>query len=104
MMSQSTSQQFIQTNPNNILITGSTGFIGTKLIQKFSERGYTVTGMSRREMDNQPGIKYVKADVFNPEELEKTMEGIEVAYYLLHSMEGDSKHWEEFAYSIWLCP
>ena len=96
-MSQITKTRFKQSNPNSILITGATGFIGSKLIQKFSEKGYTITGMSRQEMDNKAGIKYVKADVFNPEELEKAMEGIEVAYYLLHSMEGDSKHWKEFA-------
>ena len=95
-MSQMTKTRFKQSSPHNILITGATGFIGAKLIQKFSEKGYTVTAMSRRQIDNQPGIRYVKADVFNPEELESAMKGIEVAYYLLHSMEGESKHWEEF--------
>ena len=96
-MSQMTKTRFKQSRPHNILITGATGFIGSKLIQKFSKRGNTVTAMSRQDMENQPAIKYVKADVFNSTELEKAMEGIEVAYYLLHSMEGDSKHWQEFA-------
>ncbi len=96
-MSQITQTKFKQSSPHSILISGATGFVGSKLIQRFSKKGYTITGMSRRGMENQPGIKYVKADVFNLEELEKAMDGIEVAYYLLHSMEGDSKHWQEFA-------
>ena len=41
-------------------------------------------------------MKYVKADVFDLEELTKAMEGVEIAYYLLHSMEG--RRWrQEFA-------
>ncbi len=96
-MSQLTTAKFNQSTPYSILVSGSTGFIGTKLIQKLIERGYTVTGMTRQSLDNKKGINYVKADVFNLEELEKAMEGTEIAYYLLHSMEGDSKHWQEFA-------
>ena len=86
MISQLTSQKFIQTKSNNILITGATGFIGSKLIQKFSEKGYTISGMSRHELENKSGIKYVKADVFNTEELEKAMEGIEVAVLEKHGI------------------
>lgn len=96
-MSQLTTTKFNQSKSYSILVSGSTGFIGTKLIQKLIERGYTVTGMTRQSLDNKKGINYVKADVFNLEELEKAMEGTEIAYYLLHSMEGDSKHWQEFA-------
>jgi uncharacterized protein YbjT (DUF2867 family) len=96
-MSQLTTTKFKQSNPNNILVTGATGFIGTKLIQRLSEIGYTITGMSRQKLDDNKRIKYVKADVFNPDELIKAMDGVEVGFYLLHSMEGDSKHWQEFA-------
>jgi len=31
------------------------------------------------------------------EELEKALQGVEVAYYLVHSMEGDKNQWKEFA-------
>jgi uncharacterized protein YbjT (DUF2867 family) len=96
-MSQLTSTKFKQANPFSILVSGATGFIGSKLIHSLSEKGYTVSGMSRRKLDDEDGVKYVKADVFNLEELQSAMDGVEVAFYLLHSMEGDSKHWEEFA-------
>ena len=96
-MSQLTSAKFKQNKPYNILVTGATGFIGSKLIHSLSEKGYTILGMSRRKLEDEKEVKYLKADVFNLEELQKAMDGVEVAFYLLHSMEGDSKHWEEFA-------
>ena len=96
-MSQLVGTRFKQSNPYSILVTGATGFIGSKLIQKLSDSGYTITGMSRQKLEDKKGVKYVEADVFNLAELQNAMNGIEVAFYLLHSMEGDSKHWQEFA-------
>ena len=87
----------IQTKPYSILVTGSTGFIGSKLVEKLTQNGYSVKGMSRRQIPDKQGVKYVKADAFNPDELETCLEGVEIAFYLLHSMEGDKKNWQEFA-------
>ena len=87
----------IQTKPYNILVTGSTGFIGSKLIEKLVEKGYSVKGMSRKPIPDQKRVKFVKADVFNPDELQTCLDGVEIAFYLLHSMEGDKKNWKEFA-------
>lgn len=89
--------KFIQTNPYSILVTGATGFIGTKLVEKLTQNGYSVKGMSRQEIQDKPGVKFVKADVFNTDELQTCLEGVEIAFYLLHSMEGDKKNWKEFA-------
>lgn len=89
--------KFIQTKPYSILVTGATGFIGSKLVEKLGQNGYTVKGMSRQKISDKPGVKYVKADVFNPDELQTCLKGVEIAFYLLHSMEGDKKNWKEFA-------
>ena len=89
--------KFKQSQSYNILVTGATGFIGSKLVQTLTERGYTVKGMTRKQLEERRRVKYVKADVFNSNELQNSMTGVEVAYYLLHSMEGDVKHWKEFA-------
>ena len=83
--------------PYSILVTGATGFIGSRLISYLSSKGYFVKGMSRRKLDDSANIKYVQADVFDPKQLETALQGIEVAYYLLHSMEGSKEHWKEFA-------
>ena len=86
-----------QSSPFSIMVTGATGFIGTRLVSLLSSNGYTVTGLSRKKLNNTKNIKYVQSDVFDKEQLIKSMQGIEVAYYLLHSMEGDKSEWQEFA-------
>ncbi len=88
--------KYIQTKPYSILVTGATGFIGSKLIQKLVQNGYSVKGMSRQKIPDKQGVKFVKADAFNPDELQTCLEGVETAFYLLHSMEGDTKNWKEF--------
>lgn len=81
----------------SILVTGATGFIGSRLISTLASSGFTVKGMSRRKLSDTHNVKYVQADVFDVEQLEKAMIGIDIVYYLLHSMEGDKEHWREFA-------
>ena len=93
-------QQSIDTTKNksySIMVTGATGFIGTRLISHLSKLGYSVKGISRREIPDTTNVKYVKADVFDVTQLENALTGIEVAYYLLHSMEGNKDQWKEFA-------
>lgn len=83
--------------PFSILVTGATGFIGSRLISSLVSNGYTVTGLSRKKLNDDKKIKYVQADVFNFDELKNAMSGIDTAFYLLHSMEGDKGDWQEFA-------
>jgi len=83
--------------PYSILVTGATGFIGTRLISSLSSSGYTVKGMSRKKLPDKKNVKYIQTDVFDLDQLEKAMTGIDVAFYLLHSMEGNKDHWKEFA-------
>ena len=96
-MSQQSTDSESKHKPYNILVTGATGFIGARLISHFSKLGYTVKGMSRKNIPDTPNVKYVQADVFDASQLENALAGIEVAYYLLHSMEGNKDHWKEFA-------
>jgi uncharacterized protein YbjT (DUF2867 family) len=42
-------------------------------------------------------VKIVNADVTNYQQVVKAMSGIDVAFYLIHSMEGSSKEWKKFA-------
>src|SRR5687767_7226351 len=48
--------------------------------------------------DDDEHIRIVKADVSNNEQLARVMsEQIDIAYYLVHSMEGTSKQWKKFS-------
>jgi len=79
------------------MVTGATGFIGSRLVSLLSSNGYTVTGLTRQKLSDTQNVKYIQADVFDNDELDESMQGIEVAYYLLHSMEGSKSEWQEFA-------
>lgn len=86
-----------QSTPLSILVTGATGFIGSRLVSVLSSSGYTVKGLSRKKLADTKNVKYIQADVFNLEQLKSAMHGIDIAYYLLHSMEGNKSEWQEFA-------
>ena len=96
-ISQQHPRNGIKNTPYSIMVTGATGFIGARLISHLSKIGYSIKGMSRRNIPDTPNVKYVQANVFDAEQLEKALSGIEIAYYLLHSMEGSKDHWKEFA-------
>ena len=88
--------KFKQNKPYSILVTGATGFIGSKLVSRLTDSGYTVKAMSRRDISDTSRVKFVKADALDEGGLENVLDGVEVAYYLLHSMEGHKKDWENF--------
>lgn len=88
---------FSQSSPFSILVSGATGFIGSRLISFLSASGYTVKGLSRKKLSDNKNVKYIQADVFDLDQLKHSMKGIEIAYYLLHSMEGNKDEWQEFA-------
>ena len=77
-----------------ILLTGATGFVGGRLLHALTARGMSVRCLvrSRRRFEGQvtadQDIEIVVGDLFDPDTLTSALEGIEVAYYLVHSMGG----------------
>jgi uncharacterized protein YbjT (DUF2867 family) len=71
----------------NILLTGITGYIGSRLVTRLRSDGHEVRGLSRRGGPAPPGATIVAGDALSGDGLERAMDGIEVAYYLIHSME-----------------
>jgi uncharacterized protein YbjT (DUF2867 family) len=82
-----------------ILVTGATGTIGGKLIPRLVAKGHQVTCITRvperLDLYNWTGVNVVKADVLELESLRQVMQGMEVAYYLIHSMGGGKKGFVE---------
>lgn len=78
-----------------VLVTGATGYVGGRLIPALLAHGYDVRAMARRpeEARNRlPGeVELVRGDVFDSESLAAALDGIDVAFFLVHSMgaEGD---------------
>ena len=74
--------------PYSVLGSGATGFIGSRLASHVDANGVSVRGLSKKPMNGSKNVKFLKADVFDLDELTRTMDGIEIACCLLHSMEG----------------
>jgi uncharacterized protein YbjT (DUF2867 family) len=73
--------------PLTILVTGATGFIGRRLVPLLVEEGHDVRALTRRpEVYDGPGTA-VGADVHDPATLPAALEGVDVAYYLVHSLD-----------------
>ena len=72
------------------LVTGATGYIGGRLIPVLLEQGHRVRALARdpSRADLPDAVDVAKGDVIKGEGLREALDGIEVAYYLIHSMEG----------------
>ncbi len=72
------------------LIAGATGYIGGKLARRLCASGVTVRCMARRPGSagdlEAIGCEVVEGDVLDPATLGPALEGVGVAYYLVHSM------------------
>jgi uncharacterized protein YbjT (DUF2867 family) len=79
----------MKTSPGSILITGATGFIGSRLARKLVKDGYSVRCMVRKTASAVPdGAEIVRGDLLEPATIDKALTGIDIAYYLVHSMSG----------------
>ena len=70
-----------------ILVTGATGFIGRRLVPALVDEGHDVRAMTRRpEKYDGPG-EPVAGNVDDRDSLLEPLKGVEVAYYLVHSLD-----------------
>jgi uncharacterized protein YbjT (DUF2867 family) len=95
-----------------ILLTGASGFIGSTLAPALLAEGHELRGLTRDPKDAKhvlrgptrdpqrtreaspsfplaPEMEVVRGDVLTGEGLARALEGVEVAYYLIHSMASD---------------
>src|ERR1041384_5908756 len=72
------------------LVTGATGFIGGKLVTSLADGGHGVRCLVRDRARGgdlaSAGAELHEGDVTRPETLTGAGHGIDVAYYLVHSM------------------
>jgi uncharacterized protein YbjT (DUF2867 family) len=71
----------------NILLTGITGFIGSVLAPRLQRDGHQLRGFSRHGSVADSRTPVIAGDVVTGAGLEEALDGIDVAYYLIHSME-----------------
>ena len=77
---------------NRVLLTGATGYVGGRLRRLLEARGVPLRCLVRRPERLAGSVvettELVRGDVLERQDLERAMEGIRAAYYLVHSMGG----------------
>ncbi|MEU1878794.1 SDR family oxidoreductase [Streptosporangium sp. NPDC020072] len=75
------------------LVTGATGYVGGRLVPELLEAGHEVRCMARsaarlRDHPWAGRVETVQADATDEESTARALDGVEVAYYLIHAMGG----------------
>jgi uncharacterized protein YbjT (DUF2867 family) len=82
-----------------ILVTGASGFVGSLLVPRLCTAGHTVVASGRdvehvrQVLEHAPqpidpaSVEVCSADALSGRGLDRALDGVEVAYYLIHSME-----------------
>jgi len=69
------------------LVTGITGYVGSALAPRLLEAGPEVVGFARNPARVTLDVPVVQGDAVTGAGLDEALDGVEVAYYLIHSME-----------------
>jgi uncharacterized protein YbjT (DUF2867 family) len=80
--------------PLRVLVTGATGYIGGRLVTRLLPAGHRVRCVARHASRLTgrvwPGVEIVEGDLESAEDAARALEGIDIAYYLVHSMAAGS--------------
>jgi uncharacterized protein YbjT (DUF2867 family) len=81
-----------------ILLTGGSGYVGGRLIPLLEQQPVRLRCLARSpekmRSRTHPGTEIVQGDVLDPASLDRALQGVHTAYYLVHLMSG-SKDFEK---------
>jgi uncharacterized protein YbjT (DUF2867 family) len=70
-----------------ILVTGVSGFVGARLVPRLRRDGHELRGFARDRARVDVDVPLALGDAVSGEGLDAALDGIDVAYFLIHSME-----------------
>jgi len=75
-----------------VLLTGANGYIGRRLKQTLLNEDISLRLLVRnpKSLDPDLNAEIVQGDTFDRDSLERALEGIDVAYYLIHSLQHEN--------------
>ncbi|MFC3419534.1 NAD-dependent epimerase/dehydratase family protein [Salinicoccus hispanicus] len=75
-----------------ILLTGASGYIGGNLLESLKE-DYEIVAVSRNtdNKEDEKNVTWKEADLYSQIDIENVMDDIDIAIYLVHSMQPSSK-------------
>lgn len=77
--------------PRTALVTGASGYVGGLLVPRLLAAGYAVRVLTRSGRLDAPwvgDVEVVRGDADDEDDLRRALSGVDVAYYLIHSMDG----------------
>jgi uncharacterized protein YbjT (DUF2867 family) len=80
-------------SPQVVAVAGGTGFVGRALVPALMSQGYSVRAISRHLPPlegRDPKMRWYRADLAEGTGLKEALEEVDVAFYLVHSMDAAS--------------
>ena len=74
-----------------VLLTGASGSIGSALVPALEREGHELRLFGRDAARVPPGPPFVRGDAVAGIGLDEALAGVDVAYFLIHSMEGNGR-------------
>jgi uncharacterized protein YbjT (DUF2867 family) len=81
-----------------VLLTGASGYVGGRLLRRLEQRGVSVRCLARRPeflASRSSPAEVVQGDVLRPETLARAFQGMDAAFYLVHSMASERSFEEQ---------
>jgi uncharacterized protein YbjT (DUF2867 family) len=69
-----------------VAVLGATGFVGRALVPALAERPEVVGVWRRLLPERSDGARWIQADVLDESDVQRALSGVDVAYYLVHSL------------------
>ena len=84
----------LTTPRGRILVCGATGYVGGRLVRRLLDKGYKVSCLVRRpekltkfSWHEHPNLEVVQGELEDADATARSLEGVDAAYYLVHSMQ-----------------